>query len=236
MQLSVNKDHNSYQIDLPSAVCLAIPYDYHGSQPNFYDTAPGEAVPFQQDKFIGKVKNNKGCNVMVINQNIHCTGTHTECAGHILEKDIYINDVLLPGFIHSELISITPINWYETEESYHVNVDDNDMVITKKDLEKKLSHSREGLVIRTLPNKKEKLTQKYNASNTAFFTTDAITFLNDLGVKHLVVDTPSIDRTNDNGMLGNHHRYFEINQPFKKTITELAFIPNSLDDLSLIHI
>ena len=117
MQLSVNKDHNIYKIDLPSAVCLAIPYDYHGSQPNFYDTDPGKAVPFQQDKFIGKVKNNKGCNVMVINQNIHCTGTHTECAGHILEKDIYINDVLLPGFVHSELISITPINWSETDAS-----------------------------------------------------------------------------------------------------------------------
>ena len=96
MKLSVSKDHKIYQIDLTSAVCLAIPYDYRGSQPNFYDTAPGEAVPFQQHNFIGKVKNNKGCNVMVIKQNIHCTGTHTECAGHILEKDIFINDVLLP--------------------------------------------------------------------------------------------------------------------------------------------
>ena len=230
MELSVSKDHNIYQIDLTSAVCLAIPYDYRGSQPNFYDTDPGEAVPFQQHNFIGKVKNNKGCNVMVIKQNIHCTGTHTECAGHILEKDIYINDVLLPGFVHSELISIKPINWSETEESYHGNVNDTDMVITKKDLEKKLSNSREGLAIRTLPNPKEKLTQKYKASNTAFFTTDAITFLNDLGVKHLVVDLPSIDRTNDNGMLGNHHRYFENKPPFKKTITELAFIPDSLDD------
>ena len=230
MELLVSKDHNIYQIDLTSAVCLAIPYDYRGNQPNFYDTAPGKAVPFQQHNFIGKVKNNKGCNVMVINQNIHCTGTHTECAGHILENDIYINDVLLPGFVHSELISITPINWSETEESYHSNVNDNDMVITKKILEEKLSHSLEGLTIRTLPNTKEKLTQRYQPSNTAFFTTDAITFLNDLGVKHLVVDIPSIDRTNDNGLLGNHHHYFEFKPPFIKTITELAFIPNALDD------
>jgi kynurenine formamidase len=230
MELSISKDHKTYQIDLTSTVCLAIPYDYRGSQPNFYDASLGKAVPFQQHNFIGEVKNNKGCNVMIINQNIHCTGTHTECAGHILEKDIYINDVLSPGFVHSELISVTPTNWSETEESYHGNVNDNDMVITKKDLEEKLPHSREGLAIRTLPNTKEKLTQKYKASNTAFFTTNAITFLNDLGVKHLVVDLPSIDRTNDNGMLGNHHRYFEVKPPFKKTITEFAFIPDSLDD------
>ena len=114
MKLSVSKDHKIYQIDLTSAVCLAIPYDYRGSQPNFYDTTPGEAVPFQQHNFTGKVKNNKGCNVMVIKQNIHCTGTHTECAGHIYEKDIYINDLLLPGFVHSELIYIKPINCSET--------------------------------------------------------------------------------------------------------------------------
>ena len=75
-----------------------------------------------------------------------------------------------------------------------------------------------------------RVAKKYKASNTAFFTTDAITFLKDLGVKHLVVDMPSIDRINDNGMLGNHHRYFENKPPFKKTITELAFIPDSLDD------
>ena len=230
MELSVRQDHKYYHIDLTSAVCLAIPYDYHGNQPNFYDAAPGKAAPFQQHNFIGKVINNNGCDVMVINQNIHCTGTHTECAGHILEKDIYIHDVLSPEFIRTELISVTPRKWSETNESYHCDVKNDDEVITKRDLEEKLSHSGDGLVLRTLPNTKEKLTQKYNKSNTPFFTMDAITFLNDLGIKHLVIDIPSLDRTNDDGMLGNHHRYFEEKPPFKKTITEFAFIPNSIKD------
>ena len=230
MKLSVSQDHKNYQIDLTSAVCLAIPYDYHGSQPNFYDVPPGKAVPFQQHDFIGKVKNNNGCDVMIINQNIHCTGTHTECAGHILEKDIYIHDVLLPGFIRTELISVTPREWSETNESYHCDVNDDDWVITKKELETKLFHSVYGLALRTLPNTKEKLTRNYKASNTAFFTMEAITFLNDLGIKHLVVDLPTIDRTNDDGMLGNHHSFFETKPPYNKTITEFAFIPDSIED------
>ena len=103
MELSVNKDLKIYQIDLTSAVCLAIPYNYGGSQPNFYDAPPGKAEPFQQREFFGEVKNNNGCNVMVINQNIHCTGTHTECAGHILEKDIFIHDVLSVSYTHLTL-------------------------------------------------------------------------------------------------------------------------------------
>ena len=168
---------------------------------------------------------------MVINQNIHCTGTHTECAGHILEKDIYIHDVLSPEFISTELISVTPRKWSETNESYHCDVKNDDEVITKRDLEEKLSHSGDGLVLRTLPNTKEKLTQKYNKSNTPFFTMDAINFLNDLGIKHLVIDIPSLDRTNDDGMLGNHHRYFEEKPPFKKTITCLLYTSPSPRDV-----
>ena len=48
----------------------------------------------KQNGFIGLVNDESGCNVMSINQNIHCTGTHTECAGHILADSISINDVL----------------------------------------------------------------------------------------------------------------------------------------------
>ena len=94
----------------------------------------------------------------------------------------------------------------------------------------KLSHSTDGLVLRTLPNDAEKLTRKYNASNTAFFTTEAIAYLENLKIKHLVVDLPTIDRTNDGGLLGNHHLFFESKPPYKKTITEFAFIPNSIEE------
>ena len=54
MELSINKDQKIYQIDQTSAVCLAIPYDYSGSQPNFYDAPPGKAVPFQQRNFFNR--------------------------------------------------------------------------------------------------------------------------------------------------------------------------------------
>ena len=37
------------------------------------------------------------------------------------------------------------------------------------------------------------MNKKYNSSNTPFFTTNAIQYINDIGIKHLVVDTPTID-------------------------------------------
>ena len=230
MKLTITEGRKNFQIDPSSSVCLAIPYEYNGSQPNFYNTHPGIATPYQQNNFVGKVENNKGCNVMVINQNIHCTGTHTECASHILNQDICIHDILSPAFIHTELISIIPEKWSETNESYHCNVDSNDQVITKKRLIEKLISPIDGLVLRTLPNDKGKLNRKYDSLNTAFLTTDAISYLDELNIKHLVVDLPSIDRTDDNGELGNHHHFFERMPPFEKTITELAYIPDSIND------
>jgi len=59
-----------------------------------------------------------------------------------------------------------------------------------------------------------------------------------LCIEHLVVDLPSIDRMADNGILGNHRIFWgdgqnakgEINPDSIKTITELVFIPNEVQD------
>ena len=93
-----------------------------------------------------------------------------------------------------------------------------------------VTHSIDGLVLRTLPNSEDKLTRKYHTRNTPFFTTEAIHFINDLGVIHWVVDSPTVDKYDDGGRLGNHHLFFEKKAPYKKTITEFAYIPDTLKD------
>ena len=63
-------------------------------------------------------------------------------------------------------------------------------------------------------------------------------FIHELGIEHLIVDLPSVDRMNDNGILGNHRIFWsdgnnskgEVNPNSKRTITELAYIPNSAKD------
>ena len=46
-------------------------------------------------------------------------------------------------------------------------------------------------------------------------------------MKHLLIDTPSVDRYNDNGKLGNHHIFFSDDKGYNyNTITEFAFIKN----------
>ena len=89
-----------------------------------------------------------------------------------------------------------------------------------------------GLIIRTLPNDNSKSNRDYNLNPHPFLSNDAVKFLKDIGVQHILVDTPSIDRCNDNGKLGNHHIFFKDKNRTanSNTITELVYIPNKYKD------
>ena len=230
MEVVVKHNNNSYRINQSSGKSLSIPYNYNGDQPSFYDAEKGSAIPMKQNGFIGLVNDESGCNVMNINQNIHCTGTHTECAGHILPDSISINDVLSHEYYLTELISISSISALETNETYHVPFSKEDKIITKRMIEGKIPDKALGLIIRTLPNSLSKMNQRYNATNTIFFTKEAIKYITDCKIRHLVVDMPTIDKYDDGGHLGNHHLFFENNPPYKKTITEMAYIDNEIID------
>ena len=230
MKILIKDKNNSYSIDQGLGICISIPYNYNGDQPNFYNSPQGKSHSMQQDGFIGEISKGKGCKVVNIEQNIHCTGTHTECAGHILSNPISINDVLKHEYYYTKLITVSPIQSTESKEDYHCSIDDKDMLITREMIIGKIPTKSLGLIIRTRPNSISKMNKRYNASNTPFFSSNAIEYINDLGIRHLVVDTPTIDRYDDGGILGNHHLFFEKKPPYKKTITEMAYIDDKIKD------
>jgi hypothetical protein len=73
---------------------------------------------------------------------------------------------------------------------------------------------------------------QYSNTNPPYILEDAIGFLNDLGVQHLLIDMPSIDREHDEGKLISHHAFWQYpyNTQFHKTITEFIYVPNEVDD------
>ena len=95
------------------------------------------------------------------------------------------------------------------------------------------------LIIRTLPNNEDKLTNEYGDVIPPYFSTEAMRYIVECGFKHLLVDLPSIDRIFDEGKLANHRmfwnveeRSFEINKNTRlnSTITELIYVPNNVED------
>ena len=211
-------------------VDLSIPNAFNSKNPSFFN-AKNPKVSYQiSDEFKGKISSGGTCNVPSVSLDIHCTGTHTECIGHIKDINTSINEACPKKLISSTLITVHPDSAKTCyEDYYHVPYNKEDLLITEKSLIKAIGGRDEyldAIIIRTFPNNLEKKTRNYDENPAPFFSNNAILYLLDLGVKHLLVDLPSIDRADDDGQLGNHHLFFRKGQ----TISELLYIDEKLQD------
>ena len=242
MIIKIEHNNKTYNVDTRQFVDISIPYNFNGPQPNFYDVKPGQLHPLKVDNSSYSVLKGASCNVPEISLNIHCTGTHTEHVGHLLENPGSISEKLDDIIIPAGLISVKTIPFINCNDAYHVDVDDNEMVICKQllssEFNKVLRYNVTSLIIRTLPNLASKKYLTYSENKPPFFTNDAIMFLIKNNIKHVIVDIPSLDRIDDKGILGNHRIFWSksnksmnnVNKNSNSTITELAFIPNNILD------
>tara|TARA_R110000822_G_scaffold26451_2_gene79601 strand:- start:50418 stop:51260 length:843 start_codon:yes stop_codon:yes gene_type:complete len=250
MKISITLGEQQYNVntDFGHSLAIALDFDRSENQPNHFGAAPALAKPMQANGFIGDTTQGGSCNVFELSFNPHCNGTHTETIGHICDQDnalaLSISALELPPLMPCALISLTPIKASDTTDQYSPSFSVHDKVISRQQLEQSLATypdiQLQSVVVRTLPNSADKCQANYNQANQpAFFTRDAVLYLNERGVEHLVLDLPSLDRLNDDGLLTCHHIFWQVkegvhqpssNSLINKTITEMAYINNSLHD------
>ena len=112
-----------------------------------------------------------------------------------------------------------------------------DLVISEKQLKHLLKGKNpEALVIRTMPNLASKKTKKYSNTNWPYLEGEAANFLRELGVDHLLIDLPSVDKEKDEGKLLAHKAFWDYpkNTRFNATITEFIYVNNRIKDGSYI--
>ena len=65
-----------------------------------------------------------------------------------------------------------------------------------------------------------------------FISEDAALTIRNRGIKHLLIDTPSVDKENDDGKLLAHHAFWNVpaNPRFNCSITELIYVPEEVPD------
>lgn len=240
MIISVSINRQTYQIDSENPLDISIPLKFNGAQPNAYGVEKAASKPCQAGELVGDTRHGGSCNFEQYTFIPHCNGTHTECVGHITNERISIHDCLKDAFIPATLISIAPEKVNKTQDNYPIKLSENDLLITRKSIENSLPNSTStALIIRTLPNNESKLTKTYAQEIPPFFTTEAMKFMREIGVKHLLVDLPSIDRIFDDGKLSNHRIFWNVAQGafalnekslINHTITELIYVPNEIAD------
>ncbi|MBX7172098.1 MAG: cyclase family protein [Pyrinomonadaceae bacterium] len=245
MILSINFHNQIYQIDGSNSFDISIPLAFNNPQPNIFNVSPATSTAYQDEHFVGDTRRGGSCNFENLALNPHCNGTHTECVGHITNERISVQECLQDAFILAELISVFPENALETNDTYSVELNENDFLITKKSIKNALFNQKskiknqKSLIIRTLPNDESKKSRNYSENPPPFFSLEAMKFIVELGVKHLLVDVPSLERLNDAGKLANHRIFwnvemgkFQTNEFSRKnqTITEMIYVPNEITD------
>jgi len=240
--ISIFHNKKNYRVDINNSFDISIPYEFNGAQPNFYDVREGQLEYLQSGGTVYSVAKGGGCNVPEVSLNIHCTGTHTEYVGHLLENPGDVGMLLKNVMIPAVLITVDPNSFGNSRESYHCDVEEDEQVISKESIQNEFrkweEYQPQALVIRTTPNSEQKISHRFTQHTPPFFTNDALRFITNIDIQHLIVDLPSIDRIEDNGILGNHRIFWgscnnvkgEINPESTDTITELAFIEDDILD------
>ncbi|MEO9891671.1 cyclase family protein [Aurantibacter sp.] len=221
MIATIKYNSRNYKIDLSKPLDISIPISGDTSDVNAWYIEHAKIEPHTEDKFVGKVSEGAATNFNDIWFNPHAHGTHTECVGHITEAFQSVNKNLKSYFFLAEVVTIAP-------EKYQ-----DDFVVSRKQLQYALGNKkREAVVIRTLPNLKEKKSIQYSNTNPAYLLEQAAELLVDKNVEHLLVDLPSVDKEKDSGALLAHHAFWNTKGKVRKnaTITEFIYVPNKVKD------
>lgn len=222
MIANINIDDVDYKIDLSAPLDLSIPIN---PNPNlnvnaWYIDSPKFKV-VELDGWVGSTARGGDVNFNTITFNPHSHCTHTETVGHILTGDYSINRALKTYFFLSELISVYPKNI------------GGDLIITKSEIKSKICNTEiKSLIIRTLPNNEIKKNKNYSHSNPPYLEEDAAIYLREIGINHLLIDLPSVDREKDNGALLCHNAFWNTNGDVRveATITEFIYVDDKIKD------
>jgi arylformamidase len=243
VQARVSIAGRAYDVDLAQPIDLAVELDFAGPQPRHFGAPRASSRPFETPGFgfKGSVGRGSSCNCEVITLIPHCNGTHTECVGHLTRERLDAWRVMPAGLLPALLVSVTPAE--SGDESTEPPPQTGDRLITRRALERGWpAHpavAPQALIIRTLPNTADKRTRDYTAQTPPYLSQQAAELLVSRGIQHLIVDLPSIDRTHDEGRLTAHRIFFglppgsiELAAALRATatVTELAFVPDSVPD------
>ena len=217
----------SYRIDLSRPIDLAIPM--HRNGPRAWYAEPMSIRPVINRYFTGSVALGGKVNFNDVYFNPHAHGTHTETVGHISRELYSIENALSQYWWLAKLISLTP----KCLEADRDEMKQGDHVIMLDQLKQAIGdQSPEALVIRTLPNSESKKEVIYSNTNFTYMQPEGARWLAEIGVKHVLVDMPSIDREEDAGKLLAHHAFWNYPEDprLDATITEMIYADPSVSD------
>lgn len=229
MEITIQHLGKTYTADLSKPIDLSIPLRDGAENPNCFWAPMPEFSPVVAGNFVGSTAQGGVVNFFNVRLNPHGNGTHTECVGHIASERFVLRECLREHHFLANLVSLYPRK-----------TDDGDRVIFQDQIEDVFhENGATALIIRTLPNETTKMRVNWSGSNPPYMHHEALQFLAEKGVQHLLLDLPSVDREEDGAALLGHRAFWQYPLPLRQycTITEMIFVPNDVrDGLYLLNI
>ncbi len=221
MNATLQINNKTIIIDFSKPLDISLPLQDSKENPLAWYIEKPEIIPVKMGDWTGKVSEGASVNFNNVFFNPHAHGTHTECVGHISKEFYSVNEVLKTFFFTAEVISVLPDQ---------VGMDE---IISEEKIIKALNgKTPEALIIRTLPNTSDKKSKKWSDTNWPYLDEKAALYIREIGVKHLLIDLPSVDKERDEGKLLAHRAFWNFPENPRQdcTITELIFVADAIMD------
>jgi kynurenine formamidase len=221
MKAVIEYNSRKIEIDVSKPIDISIAIDVTKQNVNAWYIDDPKIFPEELNGEVIKVSEGAVVNFNNIHFNPHSHITHTECVGHITKEVHSINQNLKHYFFLAEVITVAPEN------------DGEDFYISRKQLQAAIRNKkRDAIIIRTLPNLREKTSMRYSDTNPIYLLEEAAIYLREKGIKHLLVDLPSVDKEKDGGKLLAHNAFWNTAGEIRMdaTITEFIYVSNKVED------
>ncbi|MBX7162305.1 MAG: cyclase family protein [Saprospiraceae bacterium] len=220
MNFVINIDNLICKVDLDRGHDISIPLHPGIRQVNCFYAPLYQHEPVKMGNFIGSLESGSPVNFYNVKLNPHGNGTHTESSAHISSEGLSVNQVLTKYLFAAELLSVYP-----------TRRENGDLVIEAATIAALWQNSGvKALIVRTLPNDDSKITRQYSGTNPPYFSPEAIDLIVENGIQHLLVDLPSVDKEEDQGLLASHKSFWKGDRSRHCTITELIYVKNEITD------
>jgi kynurenine formamidase len=231
------------EVDLAAGEPVAVPVDPNAGHPLFFVDQRARAKPLRAGLFLGDMGQGGTCNAEMIELAPHCHGTHTECIGHVVPERRTVQATIYQQPCAARLVTVSGTRASRTVESYPVVQEPDELLITRKELRAAVSDvvsiGVEALLIRTRPNDPDKLTRDYSRfAHFPVLSSEAMHWLAVQPLRHLLLDTPSLDRGDDRGRLANHRTWWGLDATVpedntdasRRSVTEMVYVPSRVRD------
>lgn len=221
MKATIEYNSRKIEVNISNPIDISIPIDPSKKNVNAWYLEEPKITAEKIDGETIRVSEGAVVNFNSIHFNPHSHITHTECVGHITEEVHSVNKNLKYFIFLAEVVTIAPL--------FH----NGDFMIGVKQLKTALKNKkRDAIVIRTLPNLDDKKSMQYSNTNPTYLSEKAAIYLREKGIKHLLIDLPSVDKENDNGKLLSHNAFWNTAGEIRMdaTITEFIYVPNDVED------